>query len=371
MRKCWDLLLSRSYTVHEIHKIALQELGLTVQVGRRGKVRPIALNTLYRSFNNPFYYGHFEWDGQEWEGAHKPMVTREEYERGQEILGSRSRPREYEHQNPYPDLLRCGHCGRSIVLEEKRKKVKSTGTEKLYQYLRCSKNCSRLSRLNKSDVDRQLGEFVAKISVPPSFIAWALDKLKLSKEERVRQREKDRSCAEAERREAEKKINDLLELRLTKPDLFSDNVFQLKMQSLEHELQSCEAKLQDCDGAQRTWRDDFIDHLVFVEGLRERFADGGVKTRLEILHRLGQSLELKEGKVVCRLAEPYCTLIEGLEQECANEHALGLVDSPISNEKNPQTGGKIVSSVVIDRWSHLRDLNPGPSVYDTDALPLS
>lgn len=132
MRKCWDLLLTQTKTVGQIWEIATEEWKLTRIAGRNKPSKPIGLSTLYKLFNNPFYYGEFEWDGEIWRGLHEPMVTREEFERAQEILGRKGRPRPKKHQTPYSGLIHCGECSGMIVIDPKRKFVKSLNREKEY-----------------------------------------------------------------------------------------------------------------------------------------------------------------------------------------------------------------------------------------------
>jgi site-specific DNA recombinase len=41
-------------------------------------------------FGDPFYYGMFIWNNQVWQGKHRPMITIDEFERVQEILGKKT-----------------------------------------------------------------------------------------------------------------------------------------------------------------------------------------------------------------------------------------------------------------------------------------
>src|SRR3989338_6347680 len=139
IRRCWDYLLTGSYTVQEIHRLAMEEWGLTVCIGRKKKIRPLGQSSLYRLFTSPFYYGEFMYAGQSWHGSHEPMITRQEFDKAQEILGAKGKPRLQAYDNPYPGIIRCGECGGMIVMEVKRKMIKATNQLKCYCYFRCSK----------------------------------------------------------------------------------------------------------------------------------------------------------------------------------------------------------------------------------------
>jgi hypothetical protein len=52
-------------------------------------------------FTNIFYTGMFQWKGTVYNGNHKPMITMEEYDRVQIILGRKGKPRAQTHQFAY------------------------------------------------------------------------------------------------------------------------------------------------------------------------------------------------------------------------------------------------------------------------------
>ncbi len=65
----------------------------------------------YLIFIRPFYYGEFEYpvgSGNWHNGIHKPMITREEYDRIQVLLGRRTNPRGKEHDIAYRGPIKCG-----------------------------------------------------------------------------------------------------------------------------------------------------------------------------------------------------------------------------------------------------------------------
>lgn len=74
IRKMFDMILSGSYTAPRVHEIAVNQWGL----------KKLARSGFYRTLYNSFYYGWFEWpkgSGNWYKGKHKPMITRDEYDR--------------------------------------------------------------------------------------------------------------------------------------------------------------------------------------------------------------------------------------------------------------------------------------------------
>jgi hypothetical protein len=116
-RKMWDLLLTGNYSVKRILEIATNDWGLKMRDGKS-----LGLSSLYRIFTNPFYYGEFMYNGELHQGKHEPMITRDEYDHAQAVLGNKGRPRPKTKRLPFSGLIRC-ECGGTIVAEEKFKTI--------------------------------------------------------------------------------------------------------------------------------------------------------------------------------------------------------------------------------------------------------
>jgi site-specific DNA recombinase len=57
--------------------------------------KPISRSAFYHMLNNPFYYGEYEWpkkSGNWYVGKHNPVITRQEFELVQKVLGKHGKP---------------------------------------------------------------------------------------------------------------------------------------------------------------------------------------------------------------------------------------------------------------------------------------
>lgn len=113
VRRMWDLILTGNFTAPRIHQMAIKEWGYRTVQRRREGGKPISRSAIYKLFSNPFYYGYFEFpagSGNWVKGRHKPMITEEEYQRVQSILGKRGKPAPKRHLFAFTGLMRCGSC---------------------------------------------------------------------------------------------------------------------------------------------------------------------------------------------------------------------------------------------------------------------
>src|SRR5439155_21511110 len=119
VRQMWDLMLSGAYTPPAILEIATNKWGLRTRDSRRTGGKPLSRSNLYDLFGNPFYAGVILWTGKTYSGKHEPMVTLDEFQRVQEILGRPCQPRPHDKIFAYTGMIRCGECGLSVTAEEK------------------------------------------------------------------------------------------------------------------------------------------------------------------------------------------------------------------------------------------------------------
>ena len=84
----------------------------------------IPVTTLHKILRNRIYTGEFEYAGTIYQGVHEPLVSREVWDRCQEILDGRHerKHRKVRHDFAFSGLLKCGHCGCSLVGELKKRR---------------------------------------------------------------------------------------------------------------------------------------------------------------------------------------------------------------------------------------------------------
>jgi len=124
VRRMWDLL-RQGTGPSRIQKMATNEWGLRTRVHKKTGGQPLSINSLYKIFGTPFYYGLIKRKEGVFKGKHEPMINEEEFWKAQEILGRKGRPRPRKHQFAFTGLIRCSECGSMVTAEEKDNKYGS------------------------------------------------------------------------------------------------------------------------------------------------------------------------------------------------------------------------------------------------------
>lgn len=173
-RRMVDLMLTGIYTPPRILKMANEEWGFRTPKGKK-----LARSTIYNIFTNSFYYGMFEYpkgSGIWYKGIHKPMMTVEEYDKIQVLLGRKGRPRPKTHVFAFTGLMRCGECGAMITAEEKFKRQKNGNIHHYILYhctKRTKKDCTQKS-IRVEELERQIKESIESITIPEDLHEFGL-----------------------------------------------------------------------------------------------------------------------------------------------------------------------------------------------------
>ena len=124
---------------------------------------------------NPFYYGHFLYGRELYEGRHTPIIDKRLFDKAQKVLAERGHPQvEKTQPQVFCGLMSCGECGMSITAETRTKHQKNGNTHH-YTYYRCTKKSA--SRCSQSYVrEEQLAtDFSDLLSMFVLPSEWARD----------------------------------------------------------------------------------------------------------------------------------------------------------------------------------------------------
>jgi len=128
----------------------------------------LALSNIYRTLQNTFYYGVFEYpkgSGNWYQGKHVPIVDKELFDKVQEQLKRDNIVRQSK-EFAFTKLMTCGLCESGISAEEKYKQLKD-GTSAKYIYYGCSRSKDRHCKnpyIREEDLTTQLIKLMSKVT---------------------------------------------------------------------------------------------------------------------------------------------------------------------------------------------------------------
>ena len=126
--------IRKIFQLYSTGRSSLQQLAdtmfdLGLQTKKRG--RKLSPANLQYFLTNPIYYGLVRWAGEDYEGVHEPIVTKELFDQAQRVMahrrnGKKKRPQKYFM---FRGLFWCGECGAMFTTEQ----------QKGHNYYRCTR----------------------------------------------------------------------------------------------------------------------------------------------------------------------------------------------------------------------------------------
>ena len=119
---------------------------------------------------NSFYYGHFIYAGELYEGKHEPIIAKKLFDQVQEVLKQRGKPQRTERiPKPFTGLFRCGECDMMITAE----------IQKGHTYYRCSKKGKPCTQkyIREEEINRQLSSLLQTVFLRSDWAEKMLNKL--------------------------------------------------------------------------------------------------------------------------------------------------------------------------------------------------
>lgn len=340
VRKIFDLMLSGAYKPSEILRIATDEYQLRNKFGKK-----IAKHNVYRILTNSFYFGVFEFplgSGNFYQGHHEPMITKEEYERIQILMGNRKYKRPKRKNFKYTGIMRCAECGAMITSEEKFKHLKN-GKTLYYIYYRCTKrkdpNCTQKT-IEEKKLEEQISQIISKIHIPDSFKVWAIDILKKENQKETKERDVELANIQRELTKCENQLNNLLDAYLTGE--FPKEQVSEKQKSLNKTKLDLENKKRELMDKSSSWLNEVNTLFDFARTAKEKFDNGSPEDKKRILVALGSKPQLKDRKLSLEFEKPIIFLNQisnELKRVEMKNHRL----EPIKTSDNIETYRRLTS----------------------------
>jgi DNA invertase Pin-like site-specific DNA recombinase len=257
-------------------------------------------------FNNPFYYGHFRYNGEVHEGKHEPIISKKLFDDVQAVINSRWRwtPRETQRiPKAFTGLLRCGECGYGICAE----------VQKGHTYYRCTKKnkvrwCSQ-PYIREETLDAELSVLLKPFSLRAD---WADQMLELVKKEKQQSTQSNALVAEQKRGEIGK-INRRLQRLL---DSFLDGIverddYTTEKAKLMSQKKSLEEQCTALSASRATWLEPFQSWILTARNAGEIAVAGSPQEKKVLAQKVfGSNLVLDCKKARGSCVKPWSALVE-------------------------------------------------------------
>lgn len=348
VRKMWDLMLTGTYTPRQIWIIANKEWGFRTRKSKKSGGKPMALSGVYDMFANVFYTGSFKWSNQVYEGKHPAMVTPEEFDRVQMLLGKRGKPRPKTKNFPFTGVIICGECGGMITAEEKLKYIKSKNTVRSYTYYHCTRrktgiSCSQKNSITSTELERQVNEEINTFTILPEFKDWAMEILAREDKNEVKDRSTIYETQLQTVADTQRQIDNLTGMRCR--EMLTDEEYIREKKRLSEELENVKKSIKTTEHRAENWLETCEKVFDFVTYATYHFNNSkDPQKKKEILLGLGQNFSMKEGKLAIEANEWLQPIKDGYPELEKEYFRLEL------DKKSPGSEHSVEEEQLFSRW---------------------
>ena len=301
LQNAWKKLLTGAYSVEMIRK----ELNSNGFISKNG--RPLIQSYLYKMFSNTFYAGYYTWQGQVYKGKHPKMVTPAEFERVQKILGKKSSTRAYKNDQLFSGIITCGECNYGITSEHHTKTIKSTGKQKQYTYLRCTKKnplvkCGQ-KYVSFTKAEKQIQTTLENLQLPKYYLDWFCVYYEKHRKQDVQELGRKKAALQ-------KKINDNKGMMQRLMDnlnreLIDDEQYNETMKRYKAKAVQLNSQLEKLEAGNNDWIEQLKSDFHFANTTIKKYKKGTKNTKREILTRISSNWTLKDRKLDIALLPPF------------------------------------------------------------------
>jgi DNA invertase Pin-like site-specific DNA recombinase len=260
--------------------------------------RRLQSSVVHQVLRKRLYTGDFDWDGATYTGTHEPLVTRECWQRVQELLDARAekKMRRVKHDFAYSGLVHCGHCGCLFVGKLKKRQ---------YVYYHCTGNRGKCPEpyTRQEVLTSEFANILQELVIPQPILEWLGDAVLAS----------DRT-EQAVRAQTIKKLQiryDQIQTRLETMYLdkldgrITQEFFDKQSSTWRGEQDGLLRKIQDIQKATPAPIDQAVDMLRLTSRASELFLQQPAAEQRRLLQVVVEKAAWRSGALRTTLFEPF------------------------------------------------------------------
>lgn len=354
IRRAFDLFLTGEYSVPAILTIMNKEWGYETLKRRKMGGGGISRTTLYNIFRNVKYAGLIPdpYNPEHLFPASYPaMITPEEYDKVQSLLGRRGLPRLVTRkQFALRGFIRCGDCDCTVTAQSKDRRLTNGGVN-THTYYHCTgkrKGCTQKSiYVKEDDLYAQLLELLDNYELVPRLHDWAMEAFRDFAEQEVTERNNVQAMQNKAITNTQTQLDKLLDMATR--ELIDDKEYKAKNAALKADLKRLQEEQSDTTHRVKNWYEIATSTFEKLLYAGERFKEGDVANKKDILLAIGENPVLMNGHLEITAhdwLQPVAKSAKGIRAELEKVRTM------------PQQIQKASEDALRTEWCWGRDSNP-------------
>ena len=265
--------------------------------------KSVPTSTVHKILRNWLYMGEFEWNGHLYQGSHQHLVTRDLWERVQDMMDGRnaSKHRRVKHDFAFSGLIACGHCGCSVVGEIKKQR---------YIYYHCTGYKGKCDEpyVREEVLEEKFGALLSQLAFDDDVLDWVRDALHDSHADERREHEE---AIELLRDEYDRLQNRIHAAYVDKLDGTIDAAFFEKMsEEWRAEQDRCLRDIERHQGADQSYLEDGVRLIELAQNAQRLFEKQDSREKRRLLNFLVSNSSWRDGELTVTLRQPFDLIVE-------------------------------------------------------------
>ncbi len=343
-RKIFDLALSGAYSLKQLRD---ESFTLGLRGKRSGK--KLSKAQMARLLRERFYCGEIDYRGEIWEGAHEPIISKDEFKQLQNILDGRARPVKQKREYPLSMIIKCA-CGHPL----------SGDNQKGHNYYRCSKakgkeaTCSHKTHYRQETLEEEILETLGNVKIPHSIIEWAIKQLQTAYKQETDCFQKSRKQNQRTYNAVRQKLTNLTEKWIspenTDGELLPDEEFGRLKRAYQKEEKELKALLDNTEGEENNWMAKCEEFFHISRKVKNSYQKSTPTEKRIILNAIGADFIRTSDKLNVELKKPFSYVSSANQTHKSIRTDLKVV----------QKQGFVDASAELKHWRDRRGSNPRP-----------
>ena len=304
IKQTFQLASTNFYSLSQIAQIMTKK-GMRTKKGKN-----ISKSHFHRILNTPTYYGYFYRKEELYKGNYEPLISKTLYDKVQEALHNRSKPKKYDWQHPYNGLLKCADCGCAITTTVKIKYYKRTNRRAKYTYHHCTHrrgNCKQLP-INNNKLEQLFLENIGKITIDKKVWTLGIELLKAKYKEEGNKNVNQLNNLHYQYEKIQERLNHLITMRANEELTKEEFVYQKKLYF--DEQARVKNMMIDTQKSSHNWLELAENFLETCFDARNIMLEGNLEEKRKLILTVGENLLLKNKEIVFTFRKPFDVLLK-------------------------------------------------------------
>ena len=291
--KIFEWYATGNYTLEEVTQKATAA-GLV----SRGKKGAVSKSNIHKLLRKRIYTGDFDWNGKTYRGSHQPLITCELFEHVQQILDARfeGKHRKVIHDFAFSGLIRCGHCGCSLLSEIKKGR---------YVYYHCSGYKGKCPEpyTREEVLENCFSDILRDLVFDDDVMKWVTEALRQSHEDEKRFRDQSISRLQAEYTKLQNRLDKIYEDKVD--GVISAEFFERKSREWFAEQSKLLRQIEEHQAANQTYITEGVRLLEVARRAYGLFQKQPPREKRRLLNFVVSNSSWKGGELTATFRQPF------------------------------------------------------------------